>query len=204
SEAPDAKDEFLIAVVGPLASFLVAGLCWALHQVVAPGNSAPGAVLAYLSVVNLLLGAFNLLPGYPLDGGRVLHAILWGATGSLEGAPQTASCVGQAVGFLLILWGVGQIFEGGFLSGLWSAFIGWFLNGAAETTRQQQTLQMHLRGVRVADVMNPHPPIAEPQLPVQEFVFEHVMRRGERALLVETDGQLRGIVTLTDARKLPH
>lgn len=204
-ESEEPADEFLISVVGPLTSFVLAAVFWGLVQLVPAGHSPLGALLAYLAVINLLLGAFNLLPGFPLDGGRVLRSIVWALTGSLRRATEVASYVGQGFGFLLIFWGVWQLLSGNFLGGLWIAFIGWFLNGAAETIRQQQVLRERLRGVRVAELMNPRPPIASPSLSVQDFVCTHVMREGHRAMLVEDEaGRLLGIVSITDAREVPQ
>jgi CBS domain-containing protein len=105
---------------------------------------------------------------------------------------------------LLIFWGVSQVLSGNFLGGLWIGFIGWFLNNAAESTRQQQALQEGLRGARVAELMNPEPPTASPTMSVQEFVCDHVVRQGRRALLVVDGGRLLGIVSITDAKELPQ
>ncbi|HLI27252.1 MAG TPA: site-2 protease family protein [Chloroflexota bacterium] len=204
-ESENPADEFWISVVGPLTSFALAVLAWLLTRLVALPNTPLGALLAYLAVINLMLGVFNLLPGFPLDGGRVLRSLLWATTGSLYRATQVASYVGQGFGFLLIFWGLWQLLSGNFLGGLWIAFIGWFLNGAAETVRQQQVLKERLQGVRVAELMNPRPPIASPALSVQDFVCTHVMREGHRALLVEDEaGRLLGIVSITDAREVPQ
>ena len=204
SEAENPKDEFLISVVGPLTSFAIAAACWVLLQVLPLGGSPLEAILDYLAAINVMLGVFNLVPGFPLDGGRVLRSLIWAATGSLRRATEIASYVGQGVGFLLIFAGVSQVLGGNFLGGLWIGFIGWFLNSAAESTRQQQVLQEGLRGARVADVMNPQPPIASPAMSVHEFVFDHVIRQGQRALLVVDGGRLVGLVSITDARKIPQ
>jgi Zn-dependent protease/CBS domain-containing protein len=203
-EAESAVDEFLIAVVGPLSSFVLAGLFWAVGQAAALAGTPLGAFIGYLASVNLILGLFNLAPGFPLDGGRVLRSIVWAASGSLRRATQVASYVGQGFAFLLIFWGVARLLGGDVFGGLWTAFIGWFLNSGAVSTRQQQALTEELRGVRVAQVMQPHPAMAEPGMPVEEFVFEHVVRRGERALLVAEAGQLLGIVSITDAQRVPR
>ena len=163
-----------------------------------------GAFLGYLAFINLMLALFNLVPGFPLDGGRVLRSIVWATTGSLRRATQIASYVGQGFGFVLIFWGVSRLLGGDVFGGLWTAFIGWFLNSAAESERQQQALTEDLRGVRVSQVMNPQPALAEPTMTVQDFVFDHVMRRAERALLVVEAGELLGIVTITDAKQVPQ
>jgi Zn-dependent protease len=197
-------DEFLIAVVGPLSSFLLAGVFWVVGQAAGLNGTPLGAFIGYLASVNLILGLFNLVPGFPLDGGRVLRSIVWAASGSSRRATQVASYVGQGFGFLLIVWGVWRLLSGDVFGGLWTAFIGWFLNSAADSTRQQQALTEDLRGVSVAQVMQPHPALAAPNMTVHEFVFEHVVPRGERALLVAEAGQLLGIVTITDAKEVPR
>jgi CBS domain-containing protein len=169
-----------------------------------PPDSLPGAVLSYSAMLNLILGAFNLLPGFPLDGGRVLRALVWGVTGSQLRATQLASYVGQGIGFLLILWGLAQVLGGAFLNGLWTAFIGWFLNGAAEQTRQAQEVRQSLAGVPVQALMDTRPATARPDLRLDEFVYEYVVRQGRRALPVCGDGRLVGLVSITDARGVPR
>ena len=203
-EARAAGDEFVVSVVGPLSSLLLAAVFWGLRQGLAPGDTPLGAVLGYLAVVNAGLAVFNLVPGFPLDGGRVLRSLIWGATHDLRQATRIASAIGQGVGFLLIAWGVARVLGGDILGGLWTAFIGWFLNNAADSTRQQQAQAENLRGLRVRQFMNPDPPAVEPALPVSEFVFEHALRRGHRAVLVaDRDGRLLGLMSITDARDVP-
>jgi len=202
-EAETPGDEFIVAVVGPLASFALAGVFWVAGQVLALGPSPVGAILAYLAFTNVLLGAFNMVPGFPLDGGRVLRAAIWAATGSMRRATRIASYVGQGVGFLLIFLGVAQLLGGNFLGGLWIAFIGWFLNNGAETSRQQFVVRESLRGVRVADLMNSEAPVASPAMSTQDFVFDNVLRQGVRAMPVVDGGRLVGIVSITDAKEVP-
>jgi Zn-dependent protease len=122
-------------------------ICWGFHQAVAPGDTPLGVFLGYLAFVNLTLGAFNFPPGFPLDGGQVLRSLVWGASHNLRFATRVASGGGQAVGFLLIFWGLTRVLGGDVLGGLWTTFIGWFLNSAADSTRQQQALAEGLRGV---------------------------------------------------------
>ena len=163
SEATNARDEFLVAVVGPVTSLALAGLFWLVSQAVPPGTGV-FAVASYLAFTNLLLGAFNIVPGFPLDGGRVLRAILWAASGNMSRATRIASYVGQAVAFVLIGWGVSRLLGGDIFGGLWTAFIGWFLNGGAEASRQQQPTV--LSGVPVTTVMETSPAVAAPGLSV--------------------------------------
>ena len=152
-EPVTAKDEFLISVVGPLISFVLAGFFW-LIGLLLPAASAPNAVAGYLAYANLLLGLFNVVPGFPLDGGRVLRSIVWGVTGDMARATQVASYVGQGVAFLLIGWGVLRVLSGDLFGGLWIGFIGWFLNSSAEGSRQEATVHRVLAGVPVTSVMD--------------------------------------------------
>src|SRR3979411_2535179 len=155
-EASTARDEFLIAVVGPATSLVLAGLFWLIGQVL-PAGTALSAVASYLAFTNLLLGAFNIVPGFPLDGGRVLRSILWGTTGDMGRATQIAAYVGQGVAVLIIAWGASRLLAGDVFGGLWTAFIGWFLNSGAESSRQQLTVHNALDGVPVTTVMDASP-----------------------------------------------
>jgi Zn-dependent protease/CBS domain-containing protein len=204
-ESEDPQDEFLIAVVGPLSSLVLAGLFW-LGVLLWPNDSSPfGALLYYLTTVNLMLALFNILPGFPLDGGRVLRAILWGATRSMVKGTTIASVVGQVVAFLFIGYGIWLVFiDGNFLNGVWIGFIGWFLNSAAEATRRQVQVQEGFRGVKVSTVMTPDPPFVSPALSVRELADEYILRRGLRALPVAQDGRIVGLVTLSDVKHLPE
>ena len=168
-------------------ALVLAGLFWLLGQLLPP-DSAVAAVTSYLAFTNLLLAGFNIVPGFPLDGGRVLRSIVWGATGNLPRATRIASYVGQAVAFGMIAWGVSRLLGGDVFGGLWTAFIGWFLNSGAEASRQQQTVRAVLDGVPVTTVMDTSPAVAEPSLNVHDFVFEHTLRHGHRALPVDEGG----------------
>jgi Zn-dependent protease len=164
-EARTARDEFLISAVGPLTSFLLAGLFWAISRAVgAPSalgvllGSASGlrvmtpeaAVLNYLVAINLLLGAFNLLPAFPLDGGRVFRSIVWGITRRYGRATTIAATVGQVFAFLMIGLGVLRIIFGDLFGGLWTIFIGWFLAQAAGAARQDRAVREALQEFRSA------------------------------------------------------
>ncbi len=196
-------DELLIAAAGPAMSFLLAGGFWAATQLLPDGTPAH-AVLGYLAFTNLVLGGFNLLPGFPLDGGRVLRAVVWGATHSMRRGTQIASYAGQGIGLLLVLAGITQLMGGAVLNGLWTAVIGHFLSGAAGSARQQQALHEALRGLRAADVMQADSPVATAVMPLDEFLYLHVLRQGRRALPVVDDGRLIGIVSVTDAKEVPQ
>ena len=203
-ESDDPQDEFLIAVVGPVCSLILAGIFWLARQAI-PDNASPlGALLGYLALVNFMLALFNILPGFPLDGGRVLRAILWGATGSMVRGTNIASLVGQVLAFGFIGYGFWDILNGDFLTGIWIGFIGWFLNSAAEAARRQVQIQEGFRGIKVASVMTPDPPYVSPAMSVRELVDSHILQRGLRAIPVAQDGRIVGLVTLTDIKKLPE
>jgi len=199
-EAGNARDEFLIAVVGPVTSFVLAGAFWLLGLLLPPA-SAVAALAGYLVTANLLLAAFNLLPGFPLDGGRVLRSIVWATTGDLSRATRLASYIGQLVAFVLIGWGVLTLLSGDVFGGLWIAFIGWFLNSGAEASRQQTAVQNALAGVPVGSAMDGSVDAVRSDLSVRDFVLDHVVRRGQRALPVVDQAQrLIGIMSVTDAQ----
>jgi Zn-dependent protease/CBS domain-containing protein len=200
-EPSTARDEFLIAIVGPLSSLALAGLFWAIGLLF-PAGSALSALVGYLASANLLLGLFNIVPGFPLDGGRVLRSIIWAATGDMLRATRVASYVGQAIAFVLIGWGVLRVVAGDVAGGVWIGFIGWFLNSGAEASRQEVAVQTTLAYVPVSSVMNGSPVHVSPGLSVADFVMEHVMRRGQRALPVIEAGQLVGLMSATDAKHI--
>ncbi len=149
--------EFQMAVVGPLTSLVIGFICFLLQLPLRGSNSPLEGILFYLAVTNILLGIFNLIPGFPLDGGRVLHSIVWRLSGNMRQATRVASLTGQFIAYLLILIGIWTFFAGDLLNGLWFGFIGWFLLNAAQSANTQGMLTSVLRGVKVGEVMNPKP-----------------------------------------------
>jgi Zn-dependent protease/predicted transcriptional regulator len=199
----DPGDELLVAAVGPLTSFVLAGIAWLGLVASGPGGLVQ-ALLFHLALANALLGAFNLVPAFPLDGGRILRALLWSASGNLRTATDVASYAGQGLAVALVVVGLLGLLGGEPLGGLWTVFIGWFLFGAARHARGQVVLRDALRGVRVADLMTPAPRTVSPLMRLDEFVHEEVIRRGHRALPVVDGDRFVGVVTLSDAEKTPH
>src|SRR5256886_12433860 len=132
--------EFQMAFVGPLTSLLIGAVCFLLQLPLRGSNSPLEGILFYLAVTNVLLGIFNLIPGFRLDGGRVLHSIIWKITGSMRQATRAATIVGQVIAYLFIFWGIWQLFTGNVLNGIWIGFIGWFLLSAAQSANSQATL----------------------------------------------------------------
>lgn len=201
-ESPRPRVEFLVAIVGPLSSFAIAVLAW-LGTGAAPSGSAAEAVLFYLAAVNLLLGLFNLIPGFPLDGGRVLRSIVWQATGSLRRATEIAGAAGTIVAYGFLVWGFFQVLDGNFLMGIWTAAIGWFLQTASAASVQQVRLEEALRGMRVAQILRRDPGAVPPSMPVADLIEDYFLPQNRRAMPVADDGRLLGIVTLGDIRDVP-
>jgi len=202
-EPPTAGAEFRMAVAGPLTSLVLAGLSGLLSLGFA-ATFPLAASFAYLARINLMLAAFNLLPGFPLDGGRVLRAILWRLNGSLRTATRWASAVGRSVAYLFIFVGVGQMFLGGFLDGLWTVFIGWFLNDAARSSYRQVLLKEMLAGVTVGDVMSQQCVTVPGDLQLDRLIADQVLRSGHQYLFVEENGDIEGLITLRDVRAVPR
>jgi Zn-dependent protease/CBS domain-containing protein len=198
-------DEFLIAVVGPLTSGVLAGLFGLVAGLGRDVLSTPLAgTLGYLAWTNLLLAGFNLVPGFPLDGGRLLRSAIWRATGSLQRATRIASVAGQAVGWLLVAVGVTSLLAGSLAGGIWFAFIGWFLVQAARSSYQELQLQQLLRGVEAEDVMAADLVRIPPDLSLQDAVDHYFMRYDHGAFPVEEQGRTVGLLTLRGVRRVPR
>jgi Zn-dependent protease/predicted transcriptional regulator len=198
-------DEFLIAVVGPLTSGLLAVLFGIIAGLGRDVLSAPLAgTFGDLAWTNLLLAAFNLVPGFPLDGGRLLRSAIWRATGSLGRATRIASAAGQGVGWLLVAGGVAWLLAGDLAGGIWFAFIGWFLVQAARSSYQDLQLQQLLRGVEAEDVMAANLRRIPPELSLQDAVDLYFMRYDHGAFPVEEHGRTIGLLTLRGVRQVPR
>ncbi len=214
--------EFVMAIVGPLTSLVLGAIFLLLSGATAAGwdviTGSPTGPLArldplstlllWLGPINLLLGVFNLVPGFPLDGGRVLRSVLWAITNNLWVATRWASQVGQGIAWLFIIAGISMMFGlsvpffgTGFLGGLWLAFIGWFLNSAAVQSYQQVVIEDLLEGVPVARLMQSNPPSVPPDSLVSTLVHDHFIGTNERAFPVVQGDRLVGMVSLEDVRK---
>jgi len=202
-EPPTAGAEFRIAIAGPITSLLLA-VVFALLGSLAPAGGLISAPMVYLARINLLLATFNMIPGFPLDGGRVLRAILWHFGGSFRNATRWATAAGRVVAFTFILLGVAQILFGNFLNGIWIAFIGWFLNNAAESSYRQVVLRDLLGGVTARDVMTQECTVVPGALPLSRLVAEHVLATARRCFLVQDESGVRGLVTLHHIKATPQ
>ncbi len=205
-EANTARTEFYIAIVGPITSAAIGVACiltaQAMGWTVEGGAGIVPAVLGWLGSINILLAVFNLLPGFPLDGGRVLRAILWGLYKDADRATRSAARTGQFVAGLFILFGLFAFFTGAGLGGLWLAFIGWFLLSAAQATYAQATMTEALRDVSIADVMADDCVMVDARTDLQSLVDDLILRRGRRCIMVGRNGQILGLVTPNEVRRV--
>lgn len=202
------RDEFLIAVAGPIVSVILGFGFLALARVIPDervGQQALGATFAWLGRINLILVVFNCVPGFPLDGGRILRSALWAATKDHYKATRIAGGFGAAFAYFLILMGILIGFAAGnFISGLWMAFIGWFLLQAANSSVTQVFVRDRLSTIHVGDVFNEHYIRIPAAMSVAELVEGLVLRQGHRTFFVEDNGAIVGLVTLHEARKVPR
>jgi len=201
--------EFRMAVAGPLMSLVLCAVFLALRFLLLHAGM-PGAVLGtmfgWLGLMNGALAVFNLLPGFPLDGGRVLRAAIWGATGNLLNSTRIASSFGQGLGFLLILWGVMRFMLGGpaALGGIWIALVGWFLVQAAQQSYQQLVLRQQLLNVPVSSAMTDQVEWVPADATLDQVVHDHVMRHNHPAFPVLDGDRLLGMISLGDIRHVPR
>jgi len=198
------KTEFVMSIVGPLSSLALAGIFWGLLHIVGDQQSPVAATFSYLALINALLAGFNLLPGFPLDGGRVLRAILWNRTGNLVKATNIAATVGRFMGWGFIAFGLFQVFAGDFIGGIWFALVGWFLRSSADASRREVTLREQLSGVQVKEVMTADAMHISPDTRVAELVSNVFRKQHGRAVPVCKNDQVVGIVTVTDVKELPQ
>ena len=196
--------EFQMAVVGPLTSILIGILAFALLYVLGQSTTPLGAILWYLGIANILLGIFNLIPGFPLDGGRVLRSIVWKIDGNLRRATRIVTVVGQIIAYLFILAGIWLFFAGYLIDGLWLGFIGWFLLSSAQSANSEVMLQSVFRGVTVGEVMNTTPTTVPANISLQKLVDEYFLPLGLRSALVIQVDRLAGLITLSDIRHVPR
>ena len=202
-EPRTAGDEFRMAIVGPATSLVLGGIFYGVYLALLPASGPAAAVAQYLGIINIALGVFNLLPGFPLDGGRVLRAILWGATGNLRRSTRIASLVGQGFAFLLIFTGIALLFSGNFLAGIWLAFIGWFLNNAAIASYRELIMRQALEGVQVRRLMATDVDRIPEDLTIEQVIDQHILSGRQHAYPVTDDGRLVGLICLHDIRQVP-
>jgi Zn-dependent protease len=198
------KVEFRVAIAGPATSLLLGLIFGAIFFTVPERFEAVRAITFWLSLINMMLAIFNLLPGFPLDGGRVLRSILWWRTGNLRKATKWASTAGRVIGFLFIFAGIWLVVTGFLFNGLWLAFIGWFLSNAAASSYRQLVIQQMLQGHDASEIMTQDCVMVAPDTTVEKLVNEYVLPSGNRCLTVGEAGHVQGLVTLKDIRSMPR
>jgi predicted transcriptional regulator len=201
-EAATATQEFLIALAGPMSSLVLGGAFWLVARFF-HGNELVVASSTWLWEINVALAVFNLIPGFPLDGGRMLRGLTWGLTKDFDRSTKIASNVGRFFAYLMILFGIFRVFHGDWVGGVWIAFIGWFLLTAARESYSMVTIRHALAGVRAQDIMTSDVPTVERNISIEDYANE-VMRTGRRFHIVTGAGSPVGLVTLHSGREVPR
>ena len=203
-ESSQPSAEFRMAIAGPLCSLTLAGLFaliwWPSHN----SNDSVAELTAWLAGINASLAVFNLIPGFPLDGGRVLRSIIWAVTHNYRRATNIASKMGKGVAYLIILGGIFLFFIGDWYSGIWLAFIGWFLNNAASASNRQAEIRESLKGFSARDVMSRECPLVPGDLSLRQLVQTLVLPSGRRCFFIADGDRLVGIITLKDIKAIPE
>lgn len=206
-EAGDARTEFWLGIIGPITSFVIGTICLAVLY--GFGWKPPHfprtpllAMLMWIGYINIMLAVFNMVPGFPLDGGRVLRAIVWWITGDAGRATKISAKLGQLVAFAFIIFGIYRFFNGAGIGGLWITFIGWFLLSASRESYAQVAITESLKGLRVRDVMSSDYPTVDSHANIQTLVDEHFLLTGRRCLFVSENGKIVGLVTPHEVREV--
>jgi len=205
-EPASAKDEFKVAIAGPATSFLIAavlGVVFLIFALEGESASVPGAMSGYLGFINFALGVFNMLPGYPLDGGRVLRSVLWAGSHNQLKATRWAATSGSVISFILIAVGVVSVLAGGFLGGIWFVVIGWFLRNTSEQAYQNVLLRNTLEGTKVRELINTHYGTAAPDMSLSQIASQHILGQAQRCVPIVVANDLLGLLTISDMRRVP-
>jgi Zn-dependent protease/CBS domain-containing protein len=201
-EPPSARSEFLMAIAGPAVSAVLAACFWILAGLAeSPEIVVP---LRFLAGINLAVLIFNLVPAFPLDGGRVLRSILWGATGNLRRATYWASLAGQTFAWLLIFLGIANFFAGAILNGIWLGLIGMFLNSAARGSYQQVLIRQVLHGEPVSRFMHRQPIVVPANTNLRHWVEDYVYRHHRKFFPVASNGHLEGVISTQSLARFPR
>jgi Zn-dependent protease/CBS domain-containing protein len=205
-EPKAAKDEFLMAVTGPISSALIAAAFYGAYLVgrLAGWPYPVNGVVLYLAMINGILALFNLLPAFPLDGGRMLRAVLWHLKGNLKWATRIASRIGSGFGLVLIIYGVIQFISGHFIGGMWFFLIGMFLKTAAEASFQQLITLRTFEGEPLRRFMNSNPVTVTPDLSIGRLVEDYVYTHHHKLYPVVENGRLTGCITTRQIKDVPQ
>lgn len=202
-EASTARDEFWVAVVGPMVSLGLAALFFFLAWTF-PLSEPAAVMFNWLGGINLVVAIFNLIPGFPLDGGRVFRSLVWGATGDERKAMRWAVTAGRLVAYALFAFGIFVLIAEGLWSGLWIMAIAWFLLTAAAASDMDFSMRRVTRDLRARDLLEPSPPRVPADMTIEDWVNQKVLPSGRRAALVDHNNENVGLVTLSDASRLPR
>jgi Zn-dependent protease len=203
-EPDNATDEFRIAIVGPATSMALGVLFAAGWAAIYPFSDEIAGISAYMALINVSLAIFNMLPGFPLDGGRVFRSIVWRRNHDRLRATRAASRVGEWIAYGLMAIAVFEMVIGSVVSGIWLLLIGFFLRNASTASYEQLVIETTLSGIRVRDVMRRDPALVPPDMSVDELVHDHVLGGHARCFAVMAAAEFVGIMTLTDVRKVPR
>ncbi len=199
------RSEFWVAIVGPVSSIVIAGMCFGAGAAAESANLQPlSKVLLFLALTNTVLALFNLVPAFPLDGGRILRSIIWWRTGNLRRSTRIAAAFGSAFAVVLVLSGLAQIVTGSAMSGTWQLLIGVFLAAAASQARNQIPPAVDWKGVSVADLMDRAPLTAAPDITVDALVSDYIYRLNRKYIIIAEDGQALGFVGPAQIKPVPR
>jgi Zn-dependent protease len=205
-EPPDPGTEFRVAIAGPIASVMIAGASFGLWELARRTNwpSSIGAVFWYLGFINAVLVVFNLVPAFPLDGGRILRSLLWRSLGSLRKATRITSSLGSGFGLFLIVLGVLAFISGNFIGGMWWFLLGMFLRSAAAMSYQQLLVRRILEGEPIRRFLQPDVQTVPPSMSIQQLVDDYIYRRHFKMFPVVSDGRLVGCVKTQRVKEVPR
>ncbi|MFZ5447687.1 MAG: site-2 protease family protein [Thermodesulfobacteriota bacterium] len=205
-EPPTAKAEFTMAIVGPISSLVIAAVFYLIYRAgVAGGWDTPvNGVIYYIAYINAILAAFNILPAFPLDGGRVLRSILWGVKGNLRWATRVSSTIGSAFGIGLIVFGIFQFMGGNIIGGLWMFLIGMFLRNAAQMSYQQLLVRKALEGEKVRRFMNTNPVTVQDSITIEQLVEDYIYKYHYKMFPVLSGDRLAGCITTRQVKEIPR
>jgi Zn-dependent protease/predicted transcriptional regulator len=206
-ESENAKTEFWMGIIGPITSAVIGLICLGISYLLgwipmSEPNTPLMAMLVWLGYINFGLAIFNMLPGFPMDGGRVFRGIVWAITGNRTKATRIASLTGQFLALSFIIFGLIMFFRGSGFSGLWIAFIGWFLLNAAKATYAQEAIAQQLAGLLVSDVMNQDCPVVDSRINIETFVEDNLLRTGQRCFVVVENETPVGIITSHEVKNI--
>jgi Zn-dependent protease len=208
NEPKEPADEFRMAVVGPLASLVIGGILLGVYyqwrSVDTFAVQFITGIAYWLGYINLVLGIFNLIPGFPLDGGRVLRSLIWWRSRNLTSATRIASNAGRVVGFILIFLGIFFIFTGNWFNGILLALVGWFLESAAVGSYQQLLMQEMLKGHVASEIMSGDCVVVPPDMTIDHLVNGNILTSGRRCFPVGSGSEIMGLMTLHNIKEVPR